>query len=968
MTTLNRNFLTFGGEPITGRAPTNIRVYSQEGLELSDDQRAMVEHAYKLFCDAVLVSANPNGYHLQNRQLPDGTRIRMESNSGMDRVMVWPTEGGRIPFWTFYCIPFDETFVNASEEAPMTETYYLWRWKNMLYSPASSVLNGLKKAKPEHFNLYTDPWGEDSKKASHPGNQTWFALQTDPELPKHKHADYVLSWWGQNKRHAESWDDIQLLGGNAWGRSFRQDNKNWYSIPDDETTYNVTPPVQSLSVGGLSGIYDNTYTNPTENNYRDKLFINGMGVVLPSQFTIMSACIATRDNKSYVRVVVSGSQAYPTHIYEIGLRRFFNAAKDGVKLDDITAWDEYVLPDFEAAFGVGFTFKQFQPPYWNSSGTEAMGYVACQRNDDATNDATLLYTITQEMLDFSLAALEWSEHEYTHTRTRTEDETVAGTLNYSVWGLFGEKTFTELAPRSGSRNRTISDDEALSFSGAKVLAADYFGDARRILKTTYSETYLMAMDFSEDWSQTVARSIVNKKLGLENLVDAPTYSANVYDHYIMTGSSESLATITSRTVSIVRQSALLLNDAVVASSTQTGSKSASSNYAQNYEVTDGGYADHNFPSPNAPNEPNRTVWMVSGYSTDGATGTFTHTQSNSLTGYCASYGFVAGDLRGRFVVLHESPQYMVNTPSFAPSGEISLFIDSPDLELVEKTGTLSMTQTFTRTGWNNVYVSDAAVLSGERGYEWDSTLSLTGGYTETVAADFGKVVVLDLQSGALSDAGAVTTDTATTTSYTSFVPVNATRTGGQTIPGGYNLYTGWMGTGFGSDVSFGGMGYAGRYDTTDTGAGRHGDCTSAVLQNGVTTTTTGYDVLLHTGVGITESSFGTGEMSVSELESGNAIFTYDGYGDSFNLSPPAMFSPVASAISPDSRIEYLGATSVTGYIPGQNPSRTRVKIDKWYVNGAEVTPDQAYPYTGEFKLLSSPVFVGPLPPKRYNNE
>ena len=62
MSTFNRNFLTFDGTPITGRTPTNIIVYNEHGVELSPQQRAAVEHAYKLFCDAVTGSANPNGY------------------------------------------------------------------------------------------------------------------------------------------------------------------------------------------------------------------------------------------------------------------------------------------------------------------------------------------------------------------------------------------------------------------------------------------------------------------------------------------------------------------------------------------------------------------------------------------------------------------------------------------------------------------------------------------------------------------------------------------------------------------------------------------------------------------------------------------------------------------------------------------------------------------------------------------
>ena len=89
MSLLNNNFMTFGGESVTGRVPTQMLVYAPEGYQLSKMQQGAVSHVYKLFCDAARVSLA--GYHVQNRVLPDGTKVRMESNNGVDKVMVWPT-------------------------------------------------------------------------------------------------------------------------------------------------------------------------------------------------------------------------------------------------------------------------------------------------------------------------------------------------------------------------------------------------------------------------------------------------------------------------------------------------------------------------------------------------------------------------------------------------------------------------------------------------------------------------------------------------------------------------------------------------------------------------------------------------------------------------------------------------------------------------------------------------------------
>lgn len=84
----NQNFISFSGEPITGRMPTKTVVY---GPEMTGPQQAGVAHAYKLFCDAVNTSVGK--YVVQNRVLADGTKVRMISNWGNDTVMVWPVGG-----------------------------------------------------------------------------------------------------------------------------------------------------------------------------------------------------------------------------------------------------------------------------------------------------------------------------------------------------------------------------------------------------------------------------------------------------------------------------------------------------------------------------------------------------------------------------------------------------------------------------------------------------------------------------------------------------------------------------------------------------------------------------------------------------------------------------------------------------------------------------------------------------------
>lgn len=96
MSLFNRGWTTFDGEPVTGRVPTEMVIYAKLGAELSGEQRGGVLRAYKLFCDAIKLSSIPGGYHVQNRELADGTRIRMISHLEVHKVQVWvKDEGGK---------------------------------------------------------------------------------------------------------------------------------------------------------------------------------------------------------------------------------------------------------------------------------------------------------------------------------------------------------------------------------------------------------------------------------------------------------------------------------------------------------------------------------------------------------------------------------------------------------------------------------------------------------------------------------------------------------------------------------------------------------------------------------------------------------------------------------------------------------------------------------------------------------
>lgn len=208
MSLRNQNWITFGGEPVTGMTPTQVRVSSDTpGLRMNAQQEGFVAHAYKLFCDAVNVSAFPGGYHVQNRIGVDGTEVRMESNSGVHRVFV--TIKGvekELDDWLIYASP---RLVNFAVDGDSTGS--------VVYGYSANDKDGLKQRKARFFGLA----GGDTQQAKYdafkgqPGNCTWFGA-----------APGLISWWSQAPSGVLSSDGDSL--------AYTQPNGTGYLVYLDE--------------------------------------------------------------------------------------------------------------------------------------------------------------------------------------------------------------------------------------------------------------------------------------------------------------------------------------------------------------------------------------------------------------------------------------------------------------------------------------------------------------------------------------------------------------------------------------------------------------------------------------------------------------------------------------------------------------------------------------------------------------
>ena len=86
---INQQWIGHDGEPITGRMPPRIRVLAGR---ITPKLMGEIAHRYHIFC--MNKEASKAAYFVSDKDLPDGSRVRMISNSGLDEVIVWAKDVG----------------------------------------------------------------------------------------------------------------------------------------------------------------------------------------------------------------------------------------------------------------------------------------------------------------------------------------------------------------------------------------------------------------------------------------------------------------------------------------------------------------------------------------------------------------------------------------------------------------------------------------------------------------------------------------------------------------------------------------------------------------------------------------------------------------------------------------------------------------------------------------------------------
>jgi hypothetical protein len=83
------NWVTFSGEPITGRAPTRVTVFAPDAsVRMNVGQELFVAARYREFCNAIRVSSFPDKFHMRRHRMQDGTEVVYQSIAGVHDVSV----------------------------------------------------------------------------------------------------------------------------------------------------------------------------------------------------------------------------------------------------------------------------------------------------------------------------------------------------------------------------------------------------------------------------------------------------------------------------------------------------------------------------------------------------------------------------------------------------------------------------------------------------------------------------------------------------------------------------------------------------------------------------------------------------------------------------------------------------------------------------------------------------------------
>lgn len=471
MTLFNQHWIGMDGQSVTGRVPTKVAV--SDGQVLNARQAGAVNHAYKLFCDAVAVSANPDGFHVQNRTLGDGTTVRMESNLGVHRVWVSPPGGGASMH------DIHPAIIYATDQAPLgaspdgaggwtPATQFLadrlgsW-WSN---PPAPKKGAATKAASAAHGK--TAGYDAANLGASHPGDMDWYRCSN----PADALYGYVLSWWSPYPGR------YTRMGGDLYALTTGSAGFNKYQTLGSHTFATQAAEYRS---GELSAQAVQT------------LWINGVPLVAAAGGAILGACIYTNTGTHFLRVLTGTGITSATFDgnWSVPSTTTLSCHEVPIQPEKHTSSDTPALLTLDSGtlkWSVASAKTPVQPMHCNSSGTKAV-YLS---NDGSGHHF--------QEIDLSSGALTTVATPWTQ-RPYAEDKVTAyvGPESYvfeNQYIYYVRNTLAAYVPKTETRNASFTQYQRY------VLGADYNQDVLKYLYVELTSSYSDVLNCSRTVTTT----------------------------------------------------------------------------------------------------------------------------------------------------------------------------------------------------------------------------------------------------------------------------------------------------------------------------------------------------------------------------------------------------------------------------------------------------------------------------------
>lgn len=442
---------TFNGEPITGRVPARMIVHADDPGQVMDArQQVFVANAFRVFCTTVNNSAHPGGYHAQHRTGPDGTKIRMESISGAQRVFVRLPGSEEEEAYLMAVFP-------ASDEAPLGAKPPVDDYSDP--TPAAILgadkvagllrlgLTAAGKIRPYKLAAYDDRNAENEVgygelNESYPGTVDWSCRNETGAK------NLVVSWWNvYHGRYVDSYptsdsfgdttfDKLQMFGPRAYA------NYSRFGMP---TGFIDPAAAKKLWINGKLVAY-----HPVANPYD------------PNQYhgAIVGACVHKTEAETKLRVLYHTGWRFDSIYWSRGLG-VLTCYEEDLTPSALSGGNPIILANGIWNSGGTDIAPPLQPMHCNSSGTKAV-YV----RDEATGG---VHFSECALSDGAITApdLDWAQNT---TTTRPQ----IGTEHY----VSGPDTLRlEAAASDAHLIREETCSASWTTTAYRVMAADYQGDA-----------------------------------------------------------------------------------------------------------------------------------------------------------------------------------------------------------------------------------------------------------------------------------------------------------------------------------------------------------------------------------------------------------------------------------------------------------------------------------------------------------